>query len=156
MLIMPVSSLSIQKLDSDSVIYHAGSNHMHMKDKYDKCYDNYNKKCKYYGYSQIHFSIKGNKSELNEVKKVKVKINGKTIKTYKNVNFSKSKRINLYFDKTFIKRNIKGKKYTIEEYNKNNKILKIKKGKIKSISKYPLFFPPGYPVSPTDTMPHVP
>jgi len=155
-LIMPVNSLSIQKLDSDSVVYHKGNIHLHMKNKYDECYVKHDKKCKYYGYSQIHVDISGPKSELNKVKKVTVKINGKLIKTYKNIDFSKSHLNNLYYDKAFIKGDIKGKKFTIKVYGSNDKILKIKEGVITSTSKEPLFDASGYSVSPSDNIRHVP
>ena len=61
------------------------------------------------------------------MKKINVKINGKTIKNYKND--YKVKKTSISFN-AFKKGDIQNKKYTITAYDKYNKIIKTRKGRI--------------------------
>lgn len=75
--------------------------------------------------------------DLNQIKKIVIKINGKTIKTIKRPSLTWKKGNGYYPDaiiKSFkINTSVKGKKYSITTYNKNGKKLKTKSGKITSV-----------------------
>ena len=134
-LIGAVNAMSISQVDTQRVVYHEGPLHSNIYSKDIQCYKQYGKKCKYYGHSQIMIKIKGNKSELSNLRKVNVKINEKTIKSYKH-DYKVVKTL-LSFN-VFTKGNIIGKKYSINTYDKYNKVIKTRKGKISTVWKFAL------------------
>lgn len=131
-IIMPVNGIAIQKLDEDSITYHSGSKHSKNKYTDSLCFDEYNKKCKYYGYNQIKFYIKGTHNEINKIKFINIKIGKKSSNVYQYSKIYSKTHIGIHFKK-FMKGNIKDKNYNINIYNKQGKIIKNKKGKIDSV-----------------------
>ena len=133
--ITDVNAITISQHDTERVIYHEGHLHLtHSKDIH--CYKEHGKKCKYYGYSQKIIEIKGKPSELSNLRKIKVKVDGKKAKIYRYNNY-KTKKTSISFN-AFIKGNILGKRYTITAYDKHGKVMKTRKGKIAKTWKFPV------------------
>jgi archaellum component FlaF (FlaF/FlaG flagellin family) len=128
-----VNAMSISQHDTQRVIYHQGPLHSNIDSKDIHCYKQNSKKCKYYGYSQMMVKITGKSSELSNLRKINVKINGKTIKNYKN-NY-KVKKTSISFN-ALTKGNALSKRYTITAYDKYNKVIKTKKGTITTVWKF--------------------
>jgi len=151
----PVNAISIPKLDSNNVCYHYGSVHQYKNKNwmYD-CYQGMNKKCSKYGTSHVRFYVLSKENsknseknyDLNTVNKVVLKLDGKTVKTfYKGKNWKINKvtgndpnNILLEYD---VKKNLKGKNYSITAYNNNGKKIKSQSGKINNYITDGLDFP---------------
>ncbi len=131
--ISPVNALNIQKLDENSVSYHIGDKHSNNKHKYSTCFNEYNKKCKYYGYSQVRMYITGNNKEINNIKYTTIKINKKTMNIYDSEKYKSNNKISI---NKYIKGNLQDKKYSINLYNKQKKLIKSEEGKINNFNTF--------------------
>ena len=146
-----VYSDGFKKVSAKGYAYHGGKLHKNMKSSgYDwvdfYCYNGYNKKCKFYGYTDIgYWSVTGTVAEMKKVNYASIKVNGK----YYN------KKVKLYYDErsegtgyegtvkspqyqptNFLKGNLKGKTVTLGVHDKNGKLLKSKSFNINKVTTY--------------------
>ena len=118
-LLNSANAFNIQKLDKSNVVY------------------NTNDKCSYISVSIVSTNIGSDykmKQDLDRVNKIVVKVEGKTIRsTKKNSGWKKHYPVAIIERSIFFNKNIKGKKVGIYVYDKNNKLIKSKVDKVKSV-----------------------
>jgi len=133
-----------KKVSTSGYEYHSGKLHKNMKSNYKYkpyCYNGPNKKCKYYGCTDIgYWWVEGTVGEIKKVKYANIKVNGKfykkKVKLYNDERFEGTGKFPKYHPTNDLKGNLKGKTITLSVHDKNGKLLASKSFKIKKITRY--------------------
>ena len=136
----------LKKVSAKGYGYHGGELHKNVikpNSKYEApyCYNGPNKKCKYYGRTDIGFwMVTGTVAEMKKVKYGSIKINGeyynKKVKLYYDERFDGTGKAPNYHPTNDVKGNLKGKMITLGVHDKNGKLLTSNSFKIKKITTY--------------------
>jgi hypothetical protein len=125
--------------------YHNGKIHKHVQTKPNLrsyCYNEHNKKCKYYGRTTIGmWYVEGKVSEIKRVSHGSIKINGKyhnkKIKLYTDYErFDGEAKFPKFHPTNDIKGNLKGKTVTMSVHDKKGKILATKSFRVRTVNNY--------------------